>query len=48
MNSSTWPIDAMITGTSIPGQSAAKSNRNKGLLHISLSPNTGNFQSNAI
>ena len=34
MNSSIWPIDRTLIGTTIPGQSGTESNGNEGLHHI--------------
>ena len=40
MNSSTWPIDGTLIGTTTPGQSKSASNCHKGILHIPQSSRT--------
>ena len=34
LNNSVWPIDGTLTRTTTPGQSGARGNGNKGVLHI--------------
>ena len=41
MNSSIWPIDETITGSTIPGQSGPERNSNKGVHHTSQSTRNG-------
>ena len=41
LNSSIWPQDGTLTGTTTSGQSGARSNSNEGVLHIPQSTRTG-------
>ena len=48
LNSSIWPIDGILTGTTTPGQSGPESNGNKEVFHIFQISQTGASPSNAV
>ena len=48
MNSSVWPIDGTLAGTTNPGQSGTGSNSNEEVLPIPQSSKTGAAPSDAV